>query len=94
MITSSANKGVKEVIQLEQKAKVRREQGLFVVEGIKMFLEAPIDKIEKVYASETFSRLMTEPCKEKLEALPSCYELVSDEIFQKMSDIKAPQGIL
>lgn len=94
MITSSANKGVKEVIQLEQKAKARREQGLFVVEGIKMFLEAPIDKIEKVYISEIFSRQMEASCKDKLAALSSSYELVSDEIFQKMSDTKTPQGIL
>ena len=94
MITSSANKGVKEVIQLEQKAKVRREQGLFVVEGIKMFLEAPIDIIRKVYVAETFSSQMPVSCKDKLEALSSCYETVSDEIFQKMSDTKTPQGIL
>lgn len=94
MITSSANKGVKEVIQLEQKARARREQGLFVAEGIKMFLEAPIDIIRKVYVTETFSRQMPASCKDKLEALSSCYEAVSDEIFQKMSDTKTPQGIL
>lgn len=94
MITSSSNKGVKEVIQLEQKAKVRQEQGLFVAEGIKMFLEAPIDIIGKVYVAETFLRQVPASCKDKLEALSSSYEIVSDEIFQKMSDTKTPQGIL
>lgn len=94
MITSSANKGVKEVIQLKQKAKIRREQELFVVEGIKMFLEAPIDIIEKVYVAETFLKQMPVSCKDKLETLHSHYETVSDEIFQKMSDTKTPQGIL
>ncbi len=94
MITSHANKGVKEVIQLEQKAKARREQGLFVAEGVKMFLEAPVNMIEKVYASETFSKQMPVICKEKSETLLSRYETVSDEIFQKMSDTKTPQGIL
>lgn len=94
MITSHANKGVKEVIQLEQKTKVRREQGLFVAEGVKMFLEAPIDIIEKVYVAESFSRQMPVSCKDKLEALSSSYETVSDEIFTKMSDTKSPQGIL
>lgn len=39
MITSHSNKGIKEVIQLVQKAKERKEKKLFVVEGIKMFLE-------------------------------------------------------
>lgn len=94
MITSYANKGVKEVIQLEQKAKARREQQLFIAEGIKMFLEAPEDTIKKVYVSETFSRQMPMACREKLTAIHSPCETVSDEVFQKMADTKTPQGIL
>lgn len=94
MITSSDNKGVKAVIQLEQKAKERREQGLFVAEGIKMFLEAPVDIIEKVYVSESFFKQMPETCRAKLETEILHYEAVSDEIFIKMSDTKTPQGIL
>ena len=42
MITSVNNSQVKNVIQLNQKAKARREQGLFIAEGRKMFLEAPL----------------------------------------------------
>lgn len=94
MITSYANKGIKEVIQLEQKAKARREQQLFIAEGIKMFLEAPEDIINKVYVSETFSGQMPMACREKLTAIPSPCEIVSDEVFQKMADTKSPQGIL
>ena len=41
MITSANNTQVKNIIQLNQKAKARREQGLFVAEGRKMFGEAP-----------------------------------------------------
>ena len=41
MITSVSNAKIKNVMQLNQKAKARREQGLFVAEGRKMFLEAP-----------------------------------------------------
>lgn len=94
MITSCANKGIKEVIQLNQKTKARREQGLFTAEGIKMFLEAPVDFIEKVYISETFSKQIPAACKNKLETILFHYETVSDEIFTKMSDTKNPQGIL
>ena len=43
MITSAQNTQVKNVIKLNQKAKSRREQGLFIAEGRKMFLEAPDD---------------------------------------------------
>lgn len=94
MITSHTNKGVKEVIQIMQKAKVRKERKLFVAEGIKMFLEAPIKQIEKIYVSENFRRQMSLPCKEKLAMLPNPYETVADEVFRKMSDTQTPQGIL
>ena len=53
MITSVNNGQVKNIIQLNQKTKARREQGLFVAEGRKMFLEAPDDWIEKIYEAES-----------------------------------------
>lgn len=52
MITSIQNTQVKNIIKLNQKAKVRREQKLFIAEGRKMFMEAPDQWIEKVYVSE------------------------------------------
>ena len=94
MITSHANKSVKDVIQLVQKAKARKERGLFVVEGVKMFLEAPVEKIEQVYVSESFVKQMTDACQEKLALLSVSYEAITDDIFRKMSDTKTPQGIM
>lgn len=94
MITSPSNKSVREVIQLLQKAKVRKEKKLFVVEGVKMFLEAPEERIVKVYAAESFGKEMPPACREKLAALAGSPEIVSDDIFRKMSDTKTPQGIL
>lgn len=94
MITSYANKGIKEVTQLVQKAKVRKEKGLFIAEGIKMFLEAPTETFEKIYLAESFLRQMPDVCREKLDTLPLPYEVAADDIFRKMSDTKTPQGIL
>ena len=94
MITSLANKGVKEVIQLEQKGKVRKEKGLFVAEGIKMFMEAPPEEIQKVYVSANFLEKTSSACKAKFDSILSPYEMVSDEVFKKMSDTMTPQGIL
>ena len=37
-----------------KKAKARNEQGVFVAEGRKMFLEAPADWLKQVYVSESF----------------------------------------
>lgn len=47
MITSVNNGQVKNIIQLNQKTKARREQGLFVAEGRKMFGEAPRDWFQR-----------------------------------------------
>ena len=90
MITSVNNGQVKNIIQLNQKTKARREQGLFVAEGRKMFGEAPADWIEKVYVSET---LTSDPAlMEQVEKLP--YDIVTDSVFRQMSDTQTPQGIL
>ena len=90
MITSVNNGQVKNIIQLNQKTKARRERGLFVAEGRKMFGEAPADWIEKVYVSET---LTSDPAlMEQVEKLP--YDIVADSVFRQMSDTQTPQGIL
>ena len=43
-------------MQLNQKAKARREQGLFEAEGRKMFLEAPENWVCQVIVSATYSQ--------------------------------------
>ena len=54
MITSSGNQQIKRIIQLNKKAKTRYEQRVFVVEGMKMSMEAPRESIEAMYVSESF----------------------------------------
>ena len=44
MITSSSNRKVKQVAQWRDRADKRREAGIFLVEGFKVFLEAPVLK--------------------------------------------------
>lgn len=90
MITSSSNAQIKNIIQLNSKGKARREQGLFVVEGLKMFKEAPRDWIEKVYIRESLYE--EGDWAEQLANLP--HEVVADKVFRQMSDTKTPQGIL
>lgn len=90
MITSAANNRMKRIVALGQKAKLRREEDCFLVEGPKMFLEAPKSWIQEVYVSESF---LTK-CSFRDELETHSYEVVSDEVFQKVSDTKTPQGIL
>lgn len=89
MITSSSNPQLKNIIQLNKKAKARREQGLFVVEGWKMYTEVPKEQLEKVYISEHFLEKHPEVLKEH----PDC-EVVADKVFASVSDTQTPQGIL
>ena len=90
MITSSSNSQVKNIIQLNSKGKARKEQDVFIVEGIRMFREAPRDRMVKAYVSESF---YAEEEHQKL--LEGCvYEVVQDHVFRALSDTKTPQGIL
>ena len=45
MITSASNEQIKQIIQLKEKSKVRKQKNQFVVEGIKMFSEIPDDQL-------------------------------------------------
>ena len=83
MITSSSNAQMKKLIQLNQKTKARRQEGLFVIEGEKMFGEAPRSWIKNVYISESYAKEVDFPC-----------EVVKDSVFRQVSDTLTPQGIL
>ena len=90
MITSLKNPQIRNIIQLNQKAKERRVQKLFTAEGRKMFLEAPADWVEKVYVSETIEK--DEELMARVQRFPM--ETVSDTVFRQMCDTQTPQGIL
>ena len=90
MISSAQNTQVKNIIKLNQKAKARREQGLFIAEGRKMFLEAPDDWIEKIYAAE--SMLEDEEVMKKVRRFS--WDAVENGVFRQMCDTQTPQGIL
>ena len=53
MITSTSNPQIKRLLQLQKKAKVRDEENVFVVEGLRMFAEVPKNRVEKLYISES-----------------------------------------
>lgn len=90
MITSSANGKVKQVMNLIKKAKARNESGLFVAEGLRIFKEIPREQIDSIFVSESF--LKEEERKHLIGGMK--YEVLTDEVFQVMSDTKTPQGIL
>ncbi len=102
MIVSTTNSKVKRLTALTHKAKARRDEGVFVAEGIKMFLEAPEEWIQEIYVSEIFLEKMhndksgnSGKNKQLMDTLSKQkYEVVSEEVYKKISDTQTPQGIL
>lgn len=94
MITSLSNAKVKQVVQWQNKAKERRKAEIFLAEGYKMYAEAPLSWIKEVFLSEnSLEHVKSEPFLWK-KLNDSGYEMVSQEVFSRMSDTRTPQGIL
>ena len=100
MITSTTNAQVKNVIALRDKAKARKEQDCFLVEGIRMFLEIPKEEMVKAYCSKSFydyisgSKPDETNYTQALQSRIGQCEVVEDKVFQIMSDTVTPQGVL
>ena len=90
MLTSQSNARIKTLVQLRDKSKVRNELGLFLVEGVKMFLEAPIERIREVYVSESFYL----KCTMKEEIQKHSYEIVADDVLKKYRIRSRPKELL
>ena len=90
MISSTSNPQVKRLAQLQKKSKARNEEKVFIVEGIRMFAEVPKNRVEKVYISESLYNKK----KQELDLQGMPVEILSDNVFQHVSDTKTPQGIL
>ncbi|MGB4660736.1 MAG: RNA methyltransferase [Mobilitalea sp.] len=93
MISSFSNTQMKNLVLLQKKSKAREEQGVFVIEGWKMFEEAKEAGIlKKAYASETFYYEKMENAPDYFDGLD--YEIITDSVFNEVSDTKTPQGIM
>ena len=96
---------MKNLSALLKRAKERREQNAFVVEGPKMCFEAPKEWVQAIYVSESFlddeslkAQLMAF-CGEKengdsTERQQIPYEVVADSVFRSVSDTQTPQGVM
>ena len=89
IITSTSNPQVKELLQLRKKAKARDAQDVFLVEGLKMFQEAPRERIRKVYVAESLYEQRGQALLAGLEPV-----ILEDRVFAAVSDTRTPQGIL
>ncbi len=99
------NAKIKEIHKLNEKSKARREAGLFVTEGPKMFMEAPLEWVEQVYVTREFlDRIDRESSAVTVESDRSLKisemigwmetDIVTPDQMNKISDTQTPQGIL
>lgn len=94
MITSTSNPRIKRLVTLRKKRKARDDEHVFLVEGVRMFKEAPPALLREIYVTESFyekEKKLTDLMAEKSGAAP---EVLADHVFAYVSDTKTPQGVL
>lgn len=95
LITSKENPAVKLYMKLKEQKKARFEQGLFVIEGVRICTDAlneDVRIISVLYTQEAYEKYgdtVTKLCK-KAHDSALC---ISEEIAAKLSDTKTPQGV-
>ena len=104
IITSTSNEQIKRIVKLREKAKERKSEGVFVVEGIRIFKEIPAMDIDSVYVSESFvanfiDKESSDSTDNRYDNIPDLfsrvdYQVVADNMFKKLSDTVNPQGVL
>jgi len=99
MITSTSNQQMKNITALLKKSKERKNTKTFVVEGPRMVVEAPIEKLKAVYVAESFennpvNETLLQEIQNKCAQANATYEVVADNVFKSVSDTQTPQGIM
>lgn len=100
MITSITNQRLKRVKALLEKARVRKKEQCYIAEGRRLLLEVPKQNVEMLFLSESMDRQWKQKAEEDperewaewLAGMPC--EIVSDSVFNRISDTVTPQGIL
>lgn len=92
IITSAKSDRIKEIKKLAKSPSYRREKGVYIVEGIRMFREIPVDSISEVYVAEGAYDKLKSDILSKISEEKIIF--VADYIFASMSETNTPQGVL
>lgn len=94
-IISKDNPLIKLICSLQTSKKARKEEGIFVLEGLRICLDAMENGIEfdKLIVSESAFEKYYEFIVNFEKISNKCYK-VSDNLFCKISDTESPQGII
>ena len=87
-ITSAANARVKRLAALCKKARLRKEEQVFLLEGERLYADTPAKFLKEIYMTEDF-------LQDKLSGkAPENCTILTQEIMRKVSDTETPQGVL
>ncbi|MCR4792590.1 MAG: RNA methyltransferase [Lachnospiraceae bacterium] len=101
-ISSASNAKIKKISLYTSRASARKEDGVFIAEGTKLVVEAPLPLLRELYVSEScldsldkesgrlgdsFLRITRELPEDAVIKLP-------DHLFEKISTMKSPQGMM
>lgn len=87
-ITSATNARVKRLAALCKKARLRKEEQVFLLEGERLYTDTPQAFMKEVYMTEEFLH-------DKLGGkAPENCTILTPEIMRKVSDTETPQGVL
>lgn len=92
-ITSRSNEQIKYVANLQKDSHARYAGEVYTVEGIRMSRELPPESVLQLFISESFNKKnaaadIAGGVRDEL------ITIVADDVFEKISSTKSPQGIL
>lgn len=79
--------------ELQTKPRLRRESGLYIVDGARMCAELPPEETEEIYVTEAFLASPHRALCSGLLQNRGC-QIVTEQEMKQMSDTVTPQGIL
>lgn len=94
-ITSKDNQIIKLVTALQNSAKERRNSGFFVLEGLRICLDAYENNIKfsKLIVTENALEKNSDQINKFNSISDTCY-ILREDLFKKISDTNTPQGII
>lgn len=95
VIESRDNALIKLIVALQGTTKARKENGLFVLEGLRICDDAAQNNIQfdKFIVSNTAFSKLKKDIEKLSENAVDCYK-IPDNLFKKISDTISPQGIM
>lgn len=90
-ISSPSNQRIRQVMELSSRARERRREKAFVIEGARLFADTPEDFLLETFVTKEYFEGAEEKIRDRIRRKGGV--LVTPELLKKMSDTQTPQGV-